>query len=90
MFYATEAVLLSREESFSKHSAVIAAFGREFVKSGLLSQSLHRDLLEAYELRNLGDYGAPHAVDRSLAAEALEKAKAFCRAVADFLASEAE
>lgn len=27
MFYATEALLLSRDLSFSKHSAVITAFG---------------------------------------------------------------
>jgi len=80
MFYATEALLLSRDQSFSKHSAVIAAFGREFVKPGLLPQSLHRDLLEAYDLRNLGDYGAPlgdygapHAIDHAVAAQALEK-----------------
>jgi len=87
MFYATEALLLSRDQSFSKHSAVIAAFGREFVKPGLLSQSLHRDLLEAYDLRNLGDYGAPHAIDYAVAAQALEKAKAFCAAVREFLKS---
>lgn len=88
MFYATEALLLSRDQSFSKHSAVIAAFGREFVKPGLLPQSLHGDLLEAYDLRNLGDYGAPHAIDHAVAAQALEKAKAFCAAVGDFLKSQ--
>jgi len=90
MFYATEALLLSRDQSFSKHSAVIAAFGREFVKPGLLPQSLHRDLLEAYDLRNLGDYGAPHAIDHAVAAQALEKAKAFCAAVGDFLKSQGD
>jgi uncharacterized protein (UPF0332 family) len=32
MFYLAEAFLEGEELSFSKHSAVIAAFGREFAK----------------------------------------------------------
>jgi uncharacterized protein (UPF0332 family) len=34
MFYAAEALLLSRGLAFSKHEAVIAEFAREFVRSG--------------------------------------------------------
>lgn len=51
MFYATQALLLSRELSFSKHSAVIAAFGREFAKQGTVPIELHRYLIEAQEDR---------------------------------------
>ncbi len=32
MFYIAEVFLLEKELTFSKHSAVISAFGREFVK----------------------------------------------------------
>ncbi len=32
MFYTAQAFLLGRERRFSKHSAVIAAFGQEFAK----------------------------------------------------------
>jgi uncharacterized protein (UPF0332 family) len=32
MFYCAQAFLLSKNLSFSSHSAVISAFGREFVK----------------------------------------------------------
>jgi len=34
MFYAAEAALLAHGLTFSSHKAVIAAFGKEFVKSG--------------------------------------------------------
>lgn len=62
MFYAAEAVLLERGFSFSSHSAVIAAFGRELVKPGILPARLHRYLIDAQDLRNLADYGiAPSA-----------------------------
>lgn len=54
---------LSQDLSFSKHSAVISAFGQHFVKTGILDSSFHRHLLEAFDLRNLGDHGAVHAID---------------------------
>lgn len=57
MFYAAQALLLERGLSFSSHSAVIAAFGREFAKTGSLDPKLHRFLLDAQDMRNLGDYG---------------------------------
>lgn len=62
MFYAVEALLLSKEMSFSKHSAVIAAFGKEFVKTGVMDARFHRMLLNAFDLRNAGDYGTMHFV----------------------------
>ena len=87
MFYAAEALLLSRDLSFSRHSAVIAAFGQHLVKTGLLDSSLHRYLIDAFELRNLGDYGAVHAVDSSDARQALENGRAFYAAAKALLAS---
>jgi uncharacterized protein (UPF0332 family) len=34
MFYVAEALLLSKHATFSKHSAVVSAFGKEFAKTG--------------------------------------------------------
>ncbi len=42
MFYAAEALLLEKSLSFSKHSAVIAAFGLHFVKPGLVPPQFQR------------------------------------------------
>lgn len=41
MFYCAEVLLLIKDMKFSKHSAVISYFGREFIKTGTLSQKLH-------------------------------------------------
>ncbi|MGO8677932.1 MAG: HEPN domain-containing protein [Limisphaerales bacterium] len=57
MLYAAQALLLERGLSFSKHTAVIGAFGREFAKSGSLDVKYHRYLIDAQDFRNLGDYG---------------------------------
>ena len=45
MFYAVEALMLDRDLSFSKHSAVIAAFGKKFVKTGIFDSRFHRSLI---------------------------------------------
>ncbi len=36
MFYIAEILLFSKGLTFSSHSAVISAFGKEFAKTGLL------------------------------------------------------
>ena len=43
--------------SFASHSAVVAAFGQLFAKTGVLHARYHRYLIDAQDTRNLGDYG---------------------------------
>ena len=57
MFYVAEAILLGEGLTFSKHSAVIAAFGEHFVKPGRIPPEFHRYLIEGEDNRHLGDYG---------------------------------
>lgn len=57
MFYVAEALLAAQGESYSSHSAVIAAYGREFAKTGKLDPTFHRRLIDAQDYRNIGDYG---------------------------------
>lgn len=58
MFYTAQAFLEGKGLSFSKHAAVIAAFGREFAKTGELPAELHRFLIDASEDRAEADYVA--------------------------------
>ena len=88
MFYAAGAALLSRGLSFSKHSAVIAAFGKQFVSSGLLPKHLHRPLLDAFDLRVMGDYGSPGIIGKEKARALLERAGEFMREVGELLKRE--
>lgn len=76
MFYAVEALFLSRGESYSKHSAVISAFGRDFVKTGMIESRFHRSLLDAFDLRNAGDYGSMHTVTEERARRIIGEARA--------------
>lgn len=77
MFYMAEAFLEGEGLSFSKHSAVIAAFGREFAKPQRVSREFHRFLIEAQELRTAGDYGQLNAVTTAQATEQIDRAERF-------------
>ena len=56
MFYVAEALLLQRGLTFSSHSAVLAAFGKEFARTKELDPVYHRFLILAQEYRQQGDY----------------------------------
>ncbi len=88
MFYAVEALLLSRELSFSRHSGVMAAFGKEFVKTGAFDGRFHRYLLHAFKLRNAGDYGAVQAVSEENARQVIEESRELLAVTDKFLETE--
>ncbi len=77
MFYCAEAVLLTKNMKFKRHSAVIAMFGKEFVKTGLLPEKLHRYLINAYSEREKGDYESLFMQSEEEARSILEKAREF-------------
>ncbi len=83
MYYVAEAFPEGLGLSFSKHSAVIAAFGREVAKPGTLPVVFHRHLLEAQEVRHMGDYGSPDEVSEDRAREQIARAAAFLDAATD-------
>jgi uncharacterized protein (UPF0332 family) len=85
MFYAVQAVLLSRNLAFSKHSAVIAAFGKEFIKNGQLPATLHRYISEAFDIRHAGDYGPVGSVSTGIAMILIDQAKEIIETIEDYL-----
>ena len=86
-FYLAQAVLLSKTLIFSSHSAVIAAYGKEFAKTGLLDKKFHRYMIDAQERREVGHYGAEYEeVSVEQAQESLEWADEFRQAVKKYLA----
>lgn len=57
MFYAAEALLASLGLFYSSHGGVIGGFGREFSKTELIERKYHRWLIDAQDMRSMGDYG---------------------------------
>jgi uncharacterized protein (UPF0332 family) len=79
MFYLAEALLLARNLTFSKHSAVIAGFGQHFVKKGLFAAEHHDALRTAFDERNVGDYAYQTPFPREKAEVLITRAAAFVK-----------
>ena len=77
MFYIASAFLAGENLAFSKHSAVISAFGREFAKTEKLPRKFHQYLKEAQNLRLIGDYGGVNLVTVEEAELQITKAEEF-------------
>ena len=77
LFYVAEALLLSRGLVFTSHSAVIAAFGKEFARSKSLDPKFHRYLIASQNLRQTGDYGVEKNVTLSEASQVADWADEF-------------
>jgi len=79
-FYAAMALLLKEGMEFSKHSGVISAIHRRFIKTGKLEERFGKDLNWLFELRSVGDYGVTVHVPQQEAEHAIEAARNFVQA----------
>jgi uncharacterized protein (UPF0332 family) len=77
MFYVAEAFLLDKGLAFGKHSAVIAAFGEHFTKTGIVPPEFHRYLIRGLQVRHAGDYGKARSVTAEEAALQINLAEQF-------------
>lgn len=85
MFYATMALLLSKDLGSSKHSGVIALFDREFVRPGEADKEWSRALHRAFKLRTRGDYEDLVTIGRQEAEGLMEVAETFLQWVRAWL-----
>lgn len=84
-FYATCALLFTKDISRSSHSGVIAAFRQNFVKTGLIEPEFSDAIGEAFSLRQVADYDMIGIVDEVRAADVLNNAQLFVDRVVDYL-----
>ncbi|HLB71865.1 MAG: HEPN domain-containing protein [Candidatus Methanoperedens sp.] len=85
IFYLVSAVLVTKSLSFSKHQAVVAAFGQHFVKTGIFEQKFHRYFVEAFEQRQIGDYEPMEEITQETAKKNIERAIEFLNVVKEYL-----
>ena len=84
-FYVAEALLLSKEMSFSRHGQVLAQYGLHFAKTRILDPRFHRLFDEAFSLRQVADYSTEPAPESEKVRELIEGGEAFLRAARDYL-----
>ena len=82
MFYAAKALLIrDGVTAGSKHSAVVAAFGREYARTGRIDPRYHLILIESFEWRQKADYDVFWSADRETANGLLKDAREFINQV---------
>jgi uncharacterized protein (UPF0332 family) len=81
VFYAATALLLQEGQEFSKHSGVIAAIHRQFIRSNKLPKEMGKTLNWLFELRSIADYGETQRVPTEDAELAIQSATSFVQAV---------
>ncbi|GAB6135874.1 HEPN domain-containing protein [Thermococcus prieurii] len=87
MFYCAEAILLTRGIRASKHSAVIALLGREFVKTGEVPHRFFTHLRTAFNLRQTADYSFVVDITEEEARENIRRAEEFLEFTRRYLIS---
>ncbi|NJE09765.1 HEPN domain-containing protein [Thermococcus sp. MAR1] len=87
MFYCSEALLLTKGISVSKHSALIALFGREFIKTGEVPHKFFTHLRTAFNLRQTADYSFVVDITEEEARENIRRAEEFLAFTKEYLSS---
>lgn len=81
MFYAAQALLASQGIEVVKHSAVEAAIGFHFAKTGRLDPKYHRMLMSARTLREMADYDLDEEIAEETASLKVDEGRAFLEAI---------
>lgn len=85
MFYSAQAVLLTKNLSFSSHKGVISGFGENFVKTGIFTKEMGREFNRAFEKRQAGDYDYTFVISNDEAEQMLRSGKEFVGKIAQWL-----
>jgi uncharacterized protein (UPF0332 family) len=85
MFYSIQAILLTKNLSFSSHKGVISAFGEHFIKTGIFKKEMGKELNKAFEKRQIGDYEYTFVISKGEAEEILEDGKKFVSTISNYL-----
>ena len=87
MFHAAQAALLNEGITPKTHSGTHSLFDEHFVKRDRLPRSVARTLRQAYDARQLADYGLETSLSRETAKQVLEDAAVFLEHVASIISS---
>jgi len=87
-FYAAVAALLTRRLQYSKHSAVIAFFDKEFIGAGQLPKEYSRTLHRAFNERQQDDYMPFVKLDGDEIRQLLTDVQALVQGIGQYIAQQ--
>lgn len=84
IFHCMAAAVLTKNLEFSKHSALIAAFGHQFIRENLIDKKYHKIAIDAFEARQIAEYDIFKQVNRKFAIKIFNEASEFIAMAKDF------
>lgn len=85
MFYAVSAVNILDGRSFKKHSATIASFIHEYVKTGTFPEWMNEAINLAFKARNQGDYMVFYSPTEEDSAKQIRNAEPFVQIIRKYV-----
>ncbi|MCK4766214.1 MAG: HEPN domain-containing protein [Candidatus Aminicenantes bacterium] len=87
VFYLLEGVLLLDKKAFSKHSAVISVFNKDYIKTGIFTVEFSKYIKYLLKRREIGDYSFSIRVGKKDAENCIIKAKDMFDVISPYLKS---
>jgi uncharacterized protein (UPF0332 family) len=84
-FYAIQAILLTKNLSFSKHAGVISAFNQHFVRTGVFPKEFSRLISRLFRERQTGDYEFDLSIGEEDARQDVQIAEQILQAIIAYL-----
>ncbi len=84
-FYLLEGVLLLDSRRFTKHSAVISVFNKDYVKTGAFPVEFSKHIKYLLKRREIGDYSFSIRVDKEDAQNCISKVEEMFEVIAQYL-----
>ena len=84
------AVLAFDRFESKKHSGVISAFRKDYIKTGIFPVELSDIIEDAFEIRNDSDYDDFYVISKNDVATQIENAKTFLTAVEEYITSKTQ
>lgn len=90
MFYAVQALLVLKDNAFSKHGQVKGYFNREFIKTGVFPKKFGKIYNLVFEYRQKYDYVDLEIPGKKLIGDYLGEAKAFNDEISRYISKQVE
>jgi uncharacterized protein (UPF0332 family) len=85
VFYLLEGVLLLDDKRFTKHSAVISFFNKDYVRAGVFPVEFSKHIKYLLKRREIGDYSFSIQVEKEDAQNCISKAEETFKVISKYL-----
>jgi uncharacterized protein (UPF0332 family) len=88
VFHSLQAILLTKNMSYSKHSAVLGAFNKEFVFNKVFAKDFYNKIARLFKDRQIGDYEYEKVIDCESSNADVNDAELIINAITEYLHKE--